>query len=330
MIVTGFLGAGKTSLLNCLIRQCGSIRAAALVNDFGAVNVDARLVVGLEGTVYGIANGCVCCALRDDLVASCLGIVKDFGRPDVLFVETSGVSNALEVANTFLRPQMRNLLQVSAIVGVVDAFNFGRIDTELRPLAWAQVSVADILVLNKVDCVGAKELAHVRDALARAAPRTLIFEACHGQLPLDIVISRTETAPARASYAISCEKPGDVALTSLVWQETRPLGLSSLRAAFDNLPCPVYRAKGFVWLDELPTQRIHLQMVGSRSSLTAHGGWSEGEQKTQIVMIGPSDRFDPAAMYAVLNDCIADADARPSPLKALAALLPALSRQHAL
>ena len=125
-VIGGFLGAGKTTLLNYILSENHGVRAAVLVNDFGAINIDAKLVVGVEGETVNLANGCVCCSIRDDLVAACLSLVQQSPPPEILIIETSGVSDPVQVTNTFLMPELQNLLSLNSILAVVDAEPFSR------------------------------------------------------------------------------------------------------------------------------------------------------------------------------------------------------------
>jgi len=323
VIIAGFLGAGKTSLVNRLIGQCGDSRVAVVVNDFGAINIDAELVVGIDGNVYGLANGCICCTIRDDLIETCLRIIRTFGALDLLIVEASGASDSLQVANAFLRPDIGGLLQVSAILGVVDALHFGTLQGEMATLAQAQLSAADIVVLNKVDLVGAEALAALRSSLQRASPGVRIVGTSYGDLPLDLVLDQARLPDARGRTRRLAASGGERHrfLTSWAWQSPLPLALGRLRDAFDSLPDAIYRAKGFLYLDDVPSQKILLQMVGRRSSLNAAGAWGKDVPATRIVMIGACDAFDAAALQSALDACVADPAAEGSPLKKLAAIL---------
>ena len=96
-LIAGFLGAGKTTLLNHILSSDHGVRAAVLVNDFGAINIDSKLIVGVEGDTVNLANGCVCCTIRDDLVGACISLLQRPQRPEHLFVELSGVSDPVPV-----------------------------------------------------------------------------------------------------------------------------------------------------------------------------------------------------------------------------------------
>ena len=124
-IITGFLGAGKTTLLNRLLRAEHGLRLAVLVNDFGAVNIDAQLIVGIEGETISLKNGRICCTIRDDLREAVLGLLARgdaHDAPDAIVIETSGVSDPYAVATTFTHsPELRERTQVDCIVVLVDA-----------------------------------------------------------------------------------------------------------------------------------------------------------------------------------------------------------------
>lgn len=100
-ILTGFLGAGKTTLLNRILHADHGLRTAVLVNDFGAINIDAQLVVGVEGDTIALANGCICCTIRDDLLRAALQLLERPLPPEYLIIEASGVSDPWAVADTF-------------------------------------------------------------------------------------------------------------------------------------------------------------------------------------------------------------------------------------
>ncbi|MGB5424420.1 MAG: GTP-binding protein, partial [Desulfobacterales bacterium] len=150
-LIGGFLGAGKTSLLNHVLSENHGVRAAVLVNDFGAVNIDAKLVVGVEGETVSLANGCICCTIRDDLIGACLGLLKRPEAPEHLLIELSGVSDPVPVLNTFMETELGALFSLSSTLAVVDAEQFPRMEREMSDLVHVQIAAADMVVINKVD-----------------------------------------------------------------------------------------------------------------------------------------------------------------------------------
>jgi G3E family GTPase len=120
-ILTGFLGAGKTTLLNRILNGNHGLRVAVLVNDFGTINIDAELVVGVESNVISLANGCICCTIRDDLIATVLETIDRPERPEYILLEASGVAEPTGIAMTFNNPRFRERIRLDSILCVVDA-----------------------------------------------------------------------------------------------------------------------------------------------------------------------------------------------------------------
>ena len=320
-IVGGFLGAGKTTLLNHILRENHGVRAAVLVNDFGAINIDARLVVGVEGETINLANGCICCSMRDDLVAACLGLLQRPEKPDYLIVETSGVSNPVQIANTFLLPELQPILGLDSILCVVDCEQFPKLLGEPAALAQAQVAAADMIVLNKTDLVDSGGLDAVRTLIREISPGSRSLETSHGRAPLALILGtsggarsaiRPVVSPGRSGHPPHCE------FSTWHWTCDSPLSLNKLRSVFERLPDTVYRAKGIVYLEELPEYRVILQMVGKRSTLRDAGRWGPATPKTELVMIGIEDGIDGDAMTIALDGCIRATDEEMSPMLRLA------------
>lgn len=167
-IITGFLGSGKTTLLNRILHADHGLRVAVLVNDFGAINIDTQLVVGVEEDTISLANGCICCTIRGDLLKATFDLLQRPEPPEYILVETSGVSDPLEVALTFRAIQR---VQIDSILTVMDAEQILSLDQRYAALAIYQVGMADIVILNKVDLVDGAQLQAVRDYIRRIVPR---------------------------------------------------------------------------------------------------------------------------------------------------------------
>ncbi|WP_294535854.1 GTP-binding protein [uncultured Rhodoblastus sp.] len=311
-LIGGFLGAGKTTLLNHILSANHGVRAAVLVNDFGAINIDARLVVGVDGETINLANGCICCSIRDDLVAACLGLLQRPELPDYVIVETSGVSNPIQVANTFLLPDLHPILALDSILCVVDSEQFPQLRGEPAALAQTQIAVADIVVLNKTDLVDGAGLQEVRTLIGEMAEGSRILEASHGRVPMALISGmngrRRAASPSPSGHSHSH------GFSSWSWTSDRRLSLQKLRSVFERLPDQVYRAKGFVYLEELPEYRVILQMVGKRSNLRDAGKWGSETPRNELVMIGMEGGMDAEALRIALDGCIHDADAELSPI----------------
>ncbi len=236
-IVSGFLGSGKTTLLNHLLSASHGRKLAVIVNEFGDVGIDSQLVAGGEQFVE-LDNGCLCCALNEDLEQ----LVRDLharGGFDGLVLETTGIADPLPVAWTFSRPGLSSAYRVDAIVTVVDALNLEKvIDQSME--AKQQIERADILVLNKLDLV--PDAGHAaRQRIVELNPAAVVLEAEMGHVDHELLLGtnrHSETTPSDAHHHHAYESWSFV--TSGVLDEAK------LEDFLYEVPEAVYRLKGVV------------------------------------------------------------------------------------
>ena len=160
------------------------------MNDFGSINIDAELVVGVEndGDIINLANGCVCCNIRDDLVAAVTQVMARPEQPEYILLEASGVADPSGIALTFMDEAMRDRIRLDSIMCVVDAEQIFAAP-EMMELKLRQVAFADMLILNKVDLVTPEEIERIKAWLDDRFHRYRLGEACGGNVPLEILLS---------------------------------------------------------------------------------------------------------------------------------------------
>ena len=181
MLLTGFLGAGKTSLLNHLLRNSQGLKIGVIVNDFGSVNIDSMLVSAQTDTALELSNGCICCSLEGESLDDAIGQLAHRGsRLDYIVIEASGLAEPRELA-TMLRLQRNDYAHFDSLVTIVDADNFEK-NNQAAKNVLGDLAVADLVIVNKVDLVGAKKLADIRKAVRLAAPQSRLLESSHGRV----------------------------------------------------------------------------------------------------------------------------------------------------
>ncbi len=195
-LLTGFLGAGKTTLLNHVLRGTHGMRVAVLVNDFGAINIDAQLVVGVEEGAISLRNGCICCTIREDLLRTVFDVLQRPEPPEHILIECSGVSDPVAVATTFTRPMLRSLVRLDAIIAVVDAEQV-REQPDYAELIEDQIAAADIVVINKVDLATSNLLQGLREWIRMLVPNARVLETTNGQVPVEVVLGAPRTIDDR-------------------------------------------------------------------------------------------------------------------------------------
>ena len=330
-ILTGFLGAGKTTLLNRILGGDHGLRVAVLVNDFGAINIDAELVVGVEDDVISLANGCVCCTIRDDLVQTVLDTISRPEAPEYILLEASGVADPSGIAMTFADGGLRERLRLDGIACVLDADQvFAHPEhPALMELKVRQVGFSDMVILNKTDLAGPGQVQKVREWIEGTFRRLRIIETSYCDVPLEILLGAGHLDPARPDPGrrrmehADCADPScrdghpghDHAGTFSTWsyQTSQPLSLEALQAAARTLPGNIYRAKGVIYTSDAPQRRAVLQVVGRRVDISVQGEWDQRVPRTQIVAIGAAGSIDARLLEETFTACIsAGAAAVPS------------------
>ncbi|WP_137924182.1 GTP-binding protein [Cupriavidus sp. 2SB] len=189
-VITGFLGTGKTTLVNHLLKHSGAESIGIIVNEFGEVGIDGGLVVANEEAVVEINNGCVCCTVRGDLVSSAEALLNRPGwSPDRLIVETSGLADPAPVLQTFLAdPSVRERFALESVIAVVDACHFAQQIND--DIAREQIVFADCIVINKADLVDEAGLSALHQRIRLLNPTAAIEHAQRAEIPVDRLIGQ--------------------------------------------------------------------------------------------------------------------------------------------
>ena len=310
-LLTGFLGAGKTTLLNRILNGPHGLRVGVLVNDFGAINIDAELIEGVEENTINLTNGCVCCEIRDDLVRSLEQLLGRADTIDYVILEASGVADSEGIVMTFLNPRYEGLLRLDSITCIIDAEGiFAHGDNErLNLLKLRQIGFADLVVLNKVDLVGPEHVEVAKEWIDLHINRIRIIEATRCDVPLEILLAvgRFDPANVISQQEGDGHHHGHGALGSMfqTWsfESDRPFSLEALRQMVrKELPASVYRCKGIVYAADYPDTRLTLQIVGRRTEIYELDEWGERTPRTQIVAIGSS--IDSPELNGKFEACI--------------------------
>lgn len=308
-VLTGFLGSGKTTVLNRILNGGHGLRVAVLVNDFGSINIDADLVVGVHSDVISLANGCICCTIREDLAATVLETIDRSERPEYILLEASGAAEPSGIWSTFTADCFRDRIRMDSITCVVDAeqvFAF----PELMELKIRQMAFADMIILNKVDLVDRPGIDRIKQWLDSRFYRYRLVEAYRGDVPLEVLLSVGRFDPERIEESQPHVHAHASSFSTWSYETDQPLHLDSLRETARTLPATVYRAKGVIYSVDVPARRAVLQVVGKRVEISLHEGWGARAPRTQIVVIGAADGINEALLHDQFQKALAPNEAR--------------------
>ena len=309
-VLTGFLGAGKTTLVNRILSEAHGLRIAVIVNDFGAVCIDSELIVGVESGTVSLANGCVCCEIRGDLVAAVDSVLGQDRELDALVLEASGVAEPSGIARTFTSEVFRSPIRLDGIVAVIDAEQLPAQaeDPTTRDLVFGQIGYSDIVLLNKIDIAERARVDAVRTFVHDRLPTVRIIETSHAQVPFHVLlgIGPTETAATADHGTDGDHRHGSGAFEHWTYTREGAVDIDALLASIRLLPRSVYRIKGFVHSAHDPDHRYLLQVVGQRGEAHRFDEWADRPRSTELVIIADRSDLDPTAIDGQFDACLID------------------------
>jgi G3E family GTPase len=188
-VLTGFLGAGKTTLVNRILSENHGKRIAVIENEFGEVGVDHELVIGADEEIFETSNGCICCTVRGDLIRILSQLRKRRDRFDSILIETTGLADPGPVAQTFfIDEELKEHFSLDAIVTLVDARHIEE-ELEDSPIAVEQIAFADVILLNKIDLVDAAALERIERRVRGISATAAVIHSRNADVPLERVLS---------------------------------------------------------------------------------------------------------------------------------------------
>ncbi len=279
-IIGGYLGAGKTTLVNNLLRNANGVKIAVLVNEFGALPIDEDLIEAQDDALISIAGGCVCCSFGNDLIQSMIDLSKLDPRPDHVLIESSGVALPGAIAATV---SVIDGFEIDGIIVMADAETIrDQASNEyVGDTVERQLADANLVLLNKTDLVSEAHLNTVEHWLKEAAAQASVVRCEQGKVPNAVIIQNFGTTIDQTQTSHHLPTQFD---SKVLQFETR-CDAETVATALADPALSLVRAKGFV-----PTETglKAVQVVGRRWAVSdAPKGVSSG-----IVVIAQSDKLD--------------------------------------
>jgi len=305
LLVTGFLGAGKTTVVNHMLAHAQGRRIAAVVNDFGAINIDAELIAGAGDGVVSLKNGCICCSLEGDLLRTIANLLRRDPRPEAIVIEPSGVADPADIIRNLMDPVIWREAPLETVLCVVDAT--APPETLEDALLRSQLRSADVVALSKTDLADAQARERVRAAVKAAKPAAVVTDALNGEVPAALLFSPD---PDRIAAPRDPGRAGPRAdrFETQSWTSERPISLPRLQAAIGRLAPKLARAKGLFETVEQPGRQLLFQLAGGRATLVAAGEPAEGLPRARLVFVAEIGRLSPGEIGAAMEGCVVARD----------------------
>lgn len=316
-VITGFLGAGKTTLVNRILTEQHGRRIAVIENEFGEVGIDDALVLDAEEEIFEMNNGCICCTVRGDLIRILGALMRRRDRFDHILIETTGLADPAPVAQTFfVDDEIRGQLRLDAIVTVVDAAHVLDHLDEIKPddvenEAVEQVAFADRMILNKVDLVSAERLAAVETRLRGINSGADIVPAQNAKVELDRILDVGAFDLQRVltddpAFLEQQDHQHDQTVTSVGIELDGDVDVEKLNSWLGELLATkgidIFRSKGILALADQARQYV-FQGVHMLFDGTEGRPWRDGEARTnRLVFIGR--HLDRAELESGFRACL--------------------------
>ncbi|WP_057937559.1 CobW family GTP-binding protein [Algoriphagus resistens] len=287
-LLTGFLGAGKTTVLNRLLEARKNKNNIIIENEFGKVSIDSYLVATRYDSLFELNNGCICCSLDKELVDVLASIISSEPKPDNLFIEASGVADPGSIAALFTQKEVALYFDLKLVICIADASCLEDWIDEV-PEVSRQIAAADVVVLNKKSLVTPKYLLELVDLLLNINTLARIIPTDQGQLPVDIFTQeRSEWHPANTSewWGKVSEHPLKSLTLDVNQAFDREMLLNQLKMVLFLSYHQIYRIKGLVWFQDDKTPSI-IQTHGKQVEIShSENNPAIEYPNSQLVIIG--------------------------------------------
>jgi G3E family GTPase len=300
-VVTGFLGSGKTTLVNYILSENHGKRIAVIENEFGEIGIDDALVIDAEEEIFEMNNGCICCTVRGDLIRILGTLMKRRDKFDYILVETTGLADPAPVAQTFfVDEEIRAQLRLDAIVTVVDAKHlalhlFEEKEEGIENEAVEQLAFADRVLINKIDLVSEQELIQVENQVRSINAGASLVRTQMSKVDLDWVLNAGAFDLSRIlevdpEFLGDSEHQHDQSVTSVGIEVEGPVNLEKINDWLGWLlmekGVDIFRMKGIINVENSENrfvfQGVHMLFDGQPDR-----AWKPGEQRVnKMIFIG--------------------------------------------
>lgn len=299
LLVTGFLGSGKTTFINWLLTKAPDHKMSIILNEFGDIKLESQFITRKDSGVIELSNGCMCCVAKSDIPRVLRLIVEQSPQTQTIVIEASGLSDPDPIFAALQSPEIGEKVRLDMTVCVIDTLNFEN-TWGTHAIMSAQVGDADVLVLSKTTEAGEESCVRIESKLASILPSARIVRLDDAVTP-EIFLSSHEHTLTHAESKTTHDHQHEE-YSNYIFEDTAPMDAALLVTALRGLPTDIIRAKGVIYsLEDGKPQKTLLQLVGTRIDFIP-ATWDPAEKvQNSLLFIGKS--FNTQQLQEKLQAC---------------------------
>ena len=298
LLVTGFLGSGKTTFINWLLENHADLKISVILNEFGDTHLESQFVKQHSEDIMELANGCMCCVAKSDIPRVINYILEHSPQTEYILIEASGLSDPDPVREALQTPPVSNSTYLESTVCVIDAVNFESMRTE-HAIITSQIADADLVILNKIEMAGAEQVTKVESLIQALTPDIRVLQFTDS-LPPEIFMTKSEPRPIEPDSEKEHHHTHEA--YNIYWFDSEYLlELNEVQEVIRDLPAEIVRIKGVVrYQSDEGIRVVQVQRVGSHFTMEPHEARKPIEKST-ILFIGKM--IDQEGLKIQLNNC---------------------------
>jgi|SRR5690606_20217339 len=285
-IIAGFLGSGKTTLINQILKENEDLKIGIVLNEFGDVKLESQFIDKDEEGVVELPNGCVCCVARGDMIETLDKILSQYPYTNYILIESSGLSDPFSLSLTFYNPSLVDRFRLDSIICLVDAENF-EYQLDEYDIARKQISDANMVLMTKLKNQSIEKINQLKDLISSLNPKCLILESDEKFKAIDLLdISMVEVTKLSDLEIEQKQRHIHEDFSYYIYKTETPLDFNKFEEAIKRFPKEIIRAKGFINFANAPhkDKKYLLQYVVNRKDYKI-AEWDE-KNSTAILFIG--------------------------------------------
>ena len=287
IMISGFLGSGKTTLLNHLLKSSPNLKIGAIVNDFGIINIDSKLISnGINEQKIELSNGCICCMIGDNGLSEPLSkLANKDSQLDAIIIEASGIAEPYDLLKT-LQYSGNQYSYFGGNIYLIDAQNFENSTSDFPTHFKKCLKASDIIVLNKTDLVSEVKIQEIHKFIRKSNPNSPIIESQNAKINPDLIFSWQKSKQKNEEHEHDHKDHIHNQFQSLAFETEKPLNPQKFISFLDNLPKNLFRMKGICYFGMKGyEQKYIVQLVGKTIDIYTEE-WKDELPKTEFVLIG--------------------------------------------